>query len=114
MHACERLHYPVRTHRGDLQGLYDARSLATIQTKASVQPGLFLFRRRHDVEVPSDAGGRVRAERGGMHSSPTPTPRLVVAQRVTGARPERPMRPIAVHKHADLAHWAAFFVDGRA
>ncbi|WP_289931395.1 hypothetical protein, partial [Lactobacillus delbrueckii] len=32
----------------------------------------------------------------------------------TGARPEHPMRPIPLHKHPHLAHWAALLVDGRA
>lgn len=49
-----------------------------------------------------------------VYSPRPPTPRLVMAQRVTRARPEGPMRPIAVHEHADLAHRTALFVDGCA
>ncbi|KAG1434505.1 hypothetical protein G6F57_021560 [Rhizopus arrhizus] len=63
------------------------------------------------------------AEHGGVlpvtapaASSAATIPRvgLVMAQRVTGARPEHPMRPIPLHKHPHLAHWAALRVDGRA
>lgn len=119
----ERLHYPVVGRGGDVWGPCDTLQPRHRPDKSLGPAGAFSFPERPWRAIMPGAKPRRRlcalmqagiCGGSGMHSSPTPALRLVMAQRVTRARPERPMRPIAVHEHADLAHRAAFFVDGRA